>query len=115
MITRVPVHHLFGTCPKIEQLDLAPLKWIMGGLIMDIAPMVQLFDTAVIGGRGTYLGEFHHLSPIDIKFRPKIAGIPKMKQGHVQTDMAGVQTAVLGKLSKGPVQVGNIIDTFQRS
>ena len=100
MITRVPVHHLFGTCPKIEQLDLAPLKWIMGGLIMDIAPMVQLFDTAVIGGRGTYLGEFHHLSPIDIKFRPKIAG---------------VQTAVLGKLSKGPVQVGNIIDTFQRS
>jgi len=67
--------------------------------------MVQLFDTAMVGGRGTDLGELHHLCPIDIKFRPKIAGVPKMEQGHVQTDMTGVQTAVLGKLSKGPVQV----------
>lgn len=75
--------------------------------------MAQLFDASMIGGRGTYLGDLHHLCPIDVKFRSKIAAVPKMEQGHVQTDMTGVQAIVLGNLAKDPVQVGNVIDVLQ--
>ena len=114
-MTRVLVRHLFGTCTKIEQLDLASLEGIMRGLIMDIPPMVQLFDTAMVGRSGTNLGELHHLRPIDIKFLPEITGIPKMEQGHVETDMARVQTAVFGEFSKGPVQVRDVIDVRQKT
>lgn len=115
MMSRVVVRYLFGTCPKIEQLDPAPLERIMGGLVMDIAPMLQLSDTTMVGRSGPDLGELHHFGPIDIKRFPKIAGIPKMEKGHVHTDMAGVQTVVLGKLPKDPVQVRDVIDVRQRS
>lgn len=75
--------------------------------------MAQLFDAAMIGGRGANFGDLHHLCPIDIKFRSKIAAVPKMEQGHVQADMSGVQATVLGNLAKDPVQMGNVIDILQ--
>ena len=38
-----------------------------------------------------------------------------MEQGHVETDMARVQTAVFGEFSKGPVQVRDVIDVRQKT
>jgi len=36
-----------------------------------------------------------------------------LKEGHIETDMGRVQTAILDKLSKDPVQVFDIIDVAQ--
>ena len=75
--------------------------------------MAQFLDAPMIGSCGTDLGKLHHFGPIDVKFRPKVTAVPKMEQAHVKTDMTWVQATVLGKLSKGPVQVSDIIDFFQ--
>ncbi len=85
----------------------------MGRLVQNVAPMAQFLDAAMIGRSGTDLGYLHHLGPIDVKFRPKVTAVPKVEQAHVKTDMRGIQAAVLGKLSKDPVQVSYIIDLLQ--
>lgn len=74
--------------------------------------MAQLFDAPMVGCCGPNLGNAHYFLPIDKKFGPKITTVPKMEKGHVQTDMTGVQSAVLGKFAKDPVQVRDIVDVI---
>ena len=73
--------------------------------------MAQLFDAPVVGSGGPDFGDAHHLCPIDKKLWPEVTAVPKMEQGHVQTYMTWVQTAVLCKFSKDTVQMSNIVDS----
>ena len=75
--------------------------------------MAQFLDAPMIGSCGPDLGDLHDLGPVDVKFRPKITAVPKMEQTHIKAHMGRVQAAVLGKPSKDPVQVSDIIDRFQ--
>lgn len=108
------VQHLSITCPKIEHLDTAPLKGIVGWGIDDIVPMVEFLDTAMVSGFGTDLGKAHDLFPVDIEPIPKEIVVPQLEQGHIQTDMGRVQSAVLGKLVEHAIEVLDIIDFFQK-
>lgn len=88
------VQDLSSTCPKIEHLDSAALKRIMGRGIYQVAPMIEFFNATMIGGFGTNLGKVHDLLTVDIKFHSKEIVVPQLEQGHVQTDMGGVQAAI---------------------
>ena len=107
------VHCLSSTCPKIEQLDTASFKRIVGRGIDDIAPMVKFLDASMIGGFGTDLGTLHDFIPVDKEFRFKVVGVPELEQGYIKTNMGGIQPAVFGELSKDPVQMFDVVDLSQ--
>lgn len=85
----------------------------MGWGIDDIAPMVEFLDASMIGGFGPDLGILHNFTPVDKEFRFKEVVVPELEQRHIKTDMGWVQPAVLGELSKNPIEVFYIVDFFQ--
>lgn len=82
-IGKALVHNLSTSCPKIEQLDTASFKRIVGRGIDDIFPMVEFLDASMIGGFGTNLGTLHNFIPIDKEFRFKVVIVPELEQGHI--------------------------------
>jgi len=107
------VYHLSTTCPKIEHLDTAPLKRIMGWGIDDIIPMVEFLDASMVGGFGSDLGTLHNFIPVNKEFRFKVVSVPELEQGYIKTDMGWVQSTILGELLKNPIEVLDVIDFFQ--
>lgn len=107
------VHHLSTTCPKIEHLDTASLKRIVGWGIDDIIPMVEFLDASMIGGFGPNLGILHDFITVDKEFRFKVVGVPELEQGHIEADMGWVQPTVLRELFKYPIEMLDVIDFFQ--
>lgn len=85
----------------------------MGRKIEDITPVLQFLNTAVICGLGTDLGQVHCLLPVDMKGFPEQLIVPQLEKGHVQADVGRVQTAVLGKLAKDPIEMFDVIDVSQ--
>jgi len=75
--------------------------------------MAELSDAPVIGRFGPDFGIGHGLFPTDVELGHKIVLVPQLEEPDIQTDMGRVQTVVLGKLGKHPVQVFDIIDVFQ--
>lgn len=74
--------------------------------------MTELVDASVIGRFGPDLGIGHGLFPTDIEVGHEIILVPQLEEPDIQTDMGRVQTVVLGKLCKHPVQVFDIIDVL---
>ena len=107
------VHHLSRACPKIEHLDTAPFKRIVGWGIDDIIPMVKLLDTTMVRGFRSNLSTLHDFITVDKEFRLKVVGVPELEQGYIKTDMGWVQSIVLGELLKNPIEVLDVIDFFQ--
>lgn len=107
------VHHLSRSCPKIEHLDTASLKGIMGWGIDDITPMVEFLDTSMVCGFRANLGILHDFIPVDKEFRFKEVGVPELEQCHIEADMGGVKPAVLGELPKYPIEMFDVIDFLQ--
>ena len=89
------VQYLSRACSKIEHLDPAPLEGIVGRRIKDVVPMAQFLYTSMVRGFGAYLGKGHDLLTVDVEFLLKEIVVPHLEQGHIQTDMGRVQTAVL--------------------
>ena len=89
------VQYLSTTCPEIEHLDPAPLEWVVRWCIEDIFPMAEFLDTAVVSGLRANLGKIHYFFPVYMEFLPEKTVVPQLKQGHIQTDMGGIQTTVL--------------------
>jgi len=68
--------------------------------IQQIVPMTEFFDTSMVGGLRSYLGKGHHFLPVDVKFIFKKVVVPKLEQGHVETNVGRVQAAIVRELHK---------------
>ena len=75
--------------------------------------MGEFLDASMVGGFGPNLGTLHDFVPVDKKLRFKVVGVPELEQGHIEADMGWVQSAVLGELSKNPIEMFDVIDFLQ--
>ena len=77
--------------------------------------MVQFFDTTVVGGLWTDFWKLNHFFPVDMEINGEVVIVPQLEQGHVQTDVRGIQTAVFRELQEHGIQVLDVIYLLQRN
>lgn len=75
--------------------------------------MTQFLDTSVVGRFRTYFGKVHDFFSIDVEFIFEEIVVPYLKQGYIQTDVRWIQTVILRKLLKHPIEVFDIVDVLQ--
>ena len=76
---------------------------------MDIASLVQLFNTPVVGIFGPDFTQGHQILPIDAKRILKAVVIPILEDGHVETDMGGSKAAIAFDMIIESVEVTDVI------
>ena len=94
---------------EIHKMNKASLERIVGGLVFDVAQLVQFFHALVVSGFGTDLTDSHNLAAGNADRVLEAIDVPILKECYVETDVSRVQLFVGDDLFEEAGEVFDVV------